>query len=407
VSQTALCDFDGDGRLDYTVGGNGGNFVYRRNDDGTWTRYHLRRINLQGELAMTGRGPTDAGGTAADLDGDGFCDLIVGSSWYRNPGGRLDGDWQQYDYAEASGGNALVHDEILADINGDGRLDLVTMRDATNVRFYEIPEDPTQPWTRHDVGPSTHQGIAPRGFGDLNGDGRVDIVRNDVWFENTLRPDGTIWWRMHYLGPLMTLPPGSLVDDAGWANGAQSWVADINGDGRNDIVQADGETRGARVWWMENLGTEPDGSVRWRRHVIAGGLRTIVDGQSVYYGRVMGALHALCVGDFTGNGREDIVVFESDWARARPGANGEEQPRAFLYENLATGFDGTVLFHEHVIADVNLGGHNIVCGDIMGNGKLDIVAKPWGTQGGNASNVNALGGRYYVIVLENLTEPAE
>src|SRR5690625_3214799 len=44
ISQTALCDFTGDGQLEYHVGGAGGNFIYKFQNDGTWTRTEIRRI---------------------------------------------------------------------------------------------------------------------------------------------------------------------------------------------------------------------------------------------------------------------------------------------------------------------------------------------------------------------------
>jgi hypothetical protein len=394
ISQTALCDFTGDGQLEYHVGGNGGNFIYKINyEDGSWGRTEIRRIQPDGSVEE-GRGPTDAAGTAVDLTGNGLCDLIIGEAWYMNPGS-LDGDWQQFLYAEETGGNPGVHDQEFFDLTGNGRLDMITMNDGTNLRWYEIPEDPTEQWIRTDIGRAIHNAISPMAFGDLNGNGKIDIARGDIWFEN-VNGDGS-WWREHTLGTLMTLPPGRL-DDSGWANGTRTWVIDINGNGRNDIVQVDGETRGSRVWWMENQGTLSDGTVQWRRHIIAGGLRNLVNGESVYYGRVMGGLHSLYVNDFTGNGRPDIVTIEQDWDRARPGPNGEENPRAFLYENLANGFDGTVLFHEHVISDVNLGGHELVGGDVTGNGKLDLITKPW-----SPGSTNAVDGRAYVIFLENIS----
>jgi hypothetical protein len=54
----------------------------------------------------------------------------------------------------------------------------------------------------------------------------------------------------------------------------------------------------------------------------------------------------------------------SDLGRARPGTNPEGNPLAQLWENSGEGFDGTILFHEHVVADVNLGGHETVCKDM-------------------------------------------
>jgi hypothetical protein len=374
ISQTAIFQMDREEGLEFHIGGSAGNFIYKSHSPGRWTRYQVSE----------GRAPTDAGGTVMDVDGDGLGDIVAGSAWFRNTGD-LNVPFERFDYDPE---NERVHDQLAVDINRDGRLDVLTMSDANNTRWYDIPSDPTQPWIRHDIGPAVHGGVAPKGVGDLNGDGHIDVVRTDVWFEN-VNGDG-IQWREHRLGAFMPLPEG----EPNWARDAgRAYVSDLNGDGRNDIVQSVEEIRGGRIWWNENLGTREDGSVEWRRHYIAG------------HDRIIGAVHSLVVEDFTGDGLPDIVVAEMDWQRARPGANGEENPRYFLWENLGIGPEwdpenANVEWKEHVIADINLGGHEIMAGDLTGDGRLDIVGKPW-----SPSPNNALGGRAFVIVLENLTTP--
>jgi len=376
ISQTSLYDVDGDGKLEIHIGTSAGNFIYKMESLGRWSRHQV----------VKGRAPTDAGGLLTDVDGDKDGDIIAGSAWYRNPG-NLNTPWERFDYDPD---NAAVHDQLMVDVNKDGRLDLVTMSDRNNLRWYAIPKDPTQRWTKQDIGPALHGGVAPHGFGDIAGKGFVDFVRVDVWFEN-VKGDGTEW-RQHPLGPFPTLPAG---EPAWAANSARAWVADLNGDGRNDVVQSVEEYRPAQIWWMENLGPGPKGVIQWKRHYIAG------------LDRVMGGLHSLAVADFTGDGKLDVYTSEYEWNRARPGPNGEENPRYFVYENLGVGpaWDGpnaTVRFKEHVIADLNLGGHEDAIADINGDGKVDIVSKPW-----SPSPRNALGGRAFVLLLENLSTPPQ
>ncbi len=371
-SNTGLADMDGDGKLEYIMSsrGTGKIYVYKYHEPGHWSRY------IVGENP-----PTDAGGAVLDVDGDGLPDYLVGGAWYRNSGD-LQTAYERIVFDDDIM-DGSIHDQVVADVNGDGRMDVITMSDRNNLRWYTIPDNPKDPWKRQDIGAAVHGGVAPKGHGDLDGDGDTDIVRTDVWFEN-LDGSGTRW-KKHDLGPFMPLPEG----EPSWADkAARSWVADINEDGRLDVVQTVEEMRGGRVWWMENLGPDSGGTIQWFRHEIAG------------WDRIMGGLHSLGVADFTGNGKLDVITAEQDWQRARPGAKGEENPRYYLWENLGVGPSWSnnpkVEWKEHVIADVNLGGHEIVFGDVTGDGMLDIVGKPW-----SPSDDNALGGKAFVLFLEN------
>ncbi len=408
TSQTYLCDFTGDGQLEYMVGGSEGRFIFKRQNDGSWTRYQIR----------ADRGPTDVGAVALDLTGDGLCDVITGTQWLRNPGfanGEFlspnpqdeENGWQWEDFTiiEGPGG---PHDQILADLTGDGRMEMLYYKDSGDggLRWFEIPEDPTQEWTDHIISiPTTHTGLAPDGAGDIDGDGRIDVAIGYMWFQNLPRSGdaGPIQWVGHNLPAINSLPVGRLEGIpgmAGFVHGTQTIVADINDDGHNDIVVVDAEHVGGRVYWLENLGNDRDGDVRWNRHVVAGGaLLKDAAGEWQYYGRVLGGIHGMCVGDFTGNGRLDIVTVEQDWDRARRPAP-HDRPLGLLWENLATAFDGSIVFAEHVISDVNLGaGHEMVCTDLTGDGRLDIIGKPW-SPGSN----NALGGKNFILFIENLTQ---
>lgn len=73
---------------------------------------------------------------------------------------------------------------------------------------------------------------------------------------------------------------------------------------------------------------------------------------------------------------------------------GDGPLRWYIWENV----DGRGQeWKEHVILDENLGGHQALVGDLSGHGRLDIIGKPW-----RASPKNALGGKMFVLFLENL-----
>ena len=355
-AQTALADLDNDGKLEYIVGRQYGNvYWYKYHTDKTWSRHLLGKNS-----------PSDVGACAFDVDGDGWIDFIAGGAWYqnsRNP----DKPFKRHVFDRKL---RAVHDLVAVDLDGDGRLEVITMSDKNNLRWYKIPADPTQPWLRHDIGSSVHAGVS---VGDLDGDGDIDLVRTNVWFEN-VRGDGTEWLE-HPIGP-STPPPRDFRPPYAF-NATCSAVCDLNGDGKNDIVFTDAEIPGGQVWWMENL----DGRGReWQRHDIYTPVKE----------PRRGAYHSLYVGDLDGDGDLDVLSCEMEAVR------GEKPPRFYIWENI----DGWgKVWQEHVILDINLGGHATVVGDITGNGSLDIVTKPW-----RAHRQNALKGKMYVMFLENLSQ---
>jgi hypothetical protein len=125
-------------------------------------------------------------------------------------------------------------------MDGDGRLDVVAMSDRSALYWYKIPADPTKQLQGYKIGPAVHGAIDPAGVGDIDGDGDNDVVRTNIWFENA---DGKgVKWIEHAnidFGqakaryPLMT----------------KSWIIDIDTDGVNDVVVAEGDCLSGRVAW--------------------------------------------------------------------------------------------------------------------------------------------------------------
>jgi len=305
--QTALADVDGDGVLEFITGQRFGNiFWYDYKDADNWTRYLLGSES-----------PSDVGACAIDVDNDGWMDFVTGGAWYRNSRDPCNKQFKKYVFDKQI---PMVHDIVAGDIDGDDRLEIVTMSDKSNVRWYKIPEDPTAKWERHDIGPSVHAGIS---IGDVDGDGDLDVVRSNIWFEN-VEGDGTKWIE-HPIGP--------CGGSSGWqAYATRSAVCDINGDGHNDVVLADAEIKGAKIVWMENV----DGSgLVWKRHLLPQGDSAL-----------RGAYHSLCVADFDGDGDLDIFSCEMEGPLGR----AERLPRWFIWENV----DGKGNFVEHVILDAGL-----------------------------------------------------
>ncbi|NQT03977.1 MAG: VCBS repeat-containing protein [Planctomycetes bacterium] len=326
MGQTSLVDVDKDGDLDWITGCNGGViwwFEYKAPDN--WLRHTLAQ-----------KAPTEVGGTAFDIDGDGWPDQVSGQAWFRNTGKPREEQFIMYPNAVT----ARCHDNVAADIDGDGKLDVVAMSDRSALYWYKIPADPTKKWKEHKIGKPVHGAIDPAGVADIDGDGDNDVVRTNIWFENA-DGKGTKWTEHNNIDfgqpkarfPLMT----------------KTWITDLDKDGDNDIVQAEGDCISGRVAWHENR----DGKGRiWKRHIIA-------DKAGQDY-------HSLALADFDNDG--DLDVFSGG------GPLTEKPPHKwFIWENL----DGKGRnFKQHEI----LSGkrcHEAKAADVDGDGDIDICSKPW------------------------------
>ena len=326
MGQTSLVDVDRDGDLDWIAGCSGGTiwwFEYRGPDN--WVTHTLGQKVL-----------TEVGGTAFDIDADGWVDQVSGGTWFRNTRKPREQEFVRY----SNGVIAKAHDNVAADIDGDDKLDMVAMSDRSGLFWYKIPADPTKKWKGHKIGGAVHGGIDPAGVADIDGDGDNDVVRSNVWFEN-VDGKGTKWAEHKNIDfgqpkarfPLMT----------------KTWVVDLDKDGDIDIVQAEGDCVSGRVAWHENK----NGRGRaWNRYIIAG-----KGGQD---------FHSVAVADFDNDG--DLDVF------AGGGPLTSKPPHKwFIWENL----DGKGRsWKEHTI----LSGkrcHEAKAADVDGDGDIDICSKPW------------------------------
>jgi FG-GAP-like repeat len=349
--QTSLVDVDGDGDLDFITGGRDAQrsvywFEYRKPDE--WVR-HLIGVDH----------PSDVGGTAFDVNEDGWVDHVAGGVWYRNTGKPRSEPFERIIFDAKL---RAVHDSVAADLDRDGRLDVVTMSDKNNLRWYKIPNDAREPWQSHDIGPGVHAGVA---IGDIDGDGDADVVRSNVWFENVNGRATT--WKEH------RIPFGNPAQPYPLATRCR--VVDIDRDGDADLVMTENEIRAGRIAWIEN----GDGKGRaWTVHEMP---KNDADAR--------GAYHSLAIEDFDKDGDWDIFSVEMEDIR------GDRQPRWFIWENI-DGRGGK--FAERVIFDGKLGGHEAVVADVDGDGDLDICAKLWRPRPDNAN-----GGRNHADFLENLS----
>jgi hypothetical protein len=325
MGQTALVDVNNDGYLDWVFGMRGEMYWYEYVSPSEW------------KLRELGKGAkTDVGGCALDVTGDGWIDFVVGDSWYQNTGNPENEPFilHQKNMLERA------HDVIAVDIDGDGIKDIVQLANK-ELNWYRIPKNYHDVWASTNIGPGIHGGIAPKGYGDLDGDGDIDIVRGDAWFEN-VDGKGKSWKRHDALIP----PDGSRPDKYGLC--LKTWVVDLNNDGLPDIIQAECDTPNGRVFWWENV----NNGGKFKFHMISANST----GQD---------FHSLAVADFNGNGHLDIL--------SGGGPLSQEVHRLYIWENISG--DGSV-WKEHIILEGKRV-HEAIVADVDGDGDMDIVTKPW------------------------------
>ena len=318
-------------------------------DDPASTQWRKHTINDQSPFEAVG---------VADFNGDGKLDVFSGDSWYAAP------DWVRHKVRDVQPGtNPHYHEDfadVPLDVNGDGKVDIVTCAYfSRRIAWVEQPDDPTGPWTEHLIdtpgsmetsylvdlyGDGTPvylpnvggqvvwyelKSTTPEvkweqrqlsregaghgiGHGDVNSDGRIDIITPKGWYEQPAERDAD--WNFHAEFSLGT----ASIEIIGH---------DFDGDGDTDVTWGMGHNFG--LHWLKQS-KDSNGKRTWTKEDIDTSFSQV---------------HALHLADFNGDGELEFVTGKRIYAHSsEPGATAEPCVFSYRFDRKTTKWVKTVVY---------------------------------------------------------------
>jgi len=353
---SSILDIDGDGKLDIAAGRN---YYLAPN----WTKHTDYRDGAE----TNGPDVDDNFEGTMDVNNDGRMDVLSsgwmrrqGIWWYENPG-KPGVKWASYPLLQADGVEGMVIGNLAGHGNQDVLVNYFARKPGRSLIWYEHIGQ--APWFKeHALGPENIGVSHGGGIGDINGDGRNDVVTTSGWFEAPLHPavDPWIWhpdWQFSSYG----------ADGKPGGAGLPILVTDVNGDGLNDII----------------MGSDHGYGLAWFEQKMEGGKRTFV---KHWIETEYPTFHTMILADLDGDGRPELITGKQ--LLAHNGADvGAFEPVFLFYYKFAHGrFERHIVSYSYLAPYFGPAGNqtpppNYVVGtgmklnvaDMDGDGKPDIV----------------------------------
>jgi len=285
----------------------------------------------------------------SDVNGDGWADqIVVGfpgapATWRENPGNKVykPGPWKEHPLFHSACNESAGFGDLL----GNKKPVCCFGYDEKTMAWYEPGSDLNKEFVNHDLSPAS-QANAPgaarfwhgMGIGDVNGDGRPDVITRAGYYEAPKDPRTSPW----------NFVAANLGPDC-----AQMYAYDVNGDGIPDVVSS--SSHGIGVWWFEQK--KGANGPEFTQHVIDDSFS-----QS----------HSLVMADINGDGVMDFVTGKRFWAH---GPTGDVRPGdpAVIYWFELKRKNGQVEWTKHEVDNDSGVGTQFLVADVNKDGKPDII----------------------------------
>lgn len=303
----------------------------------------FKKRHYIGEVQAIGEYYDDFSTIAMDVNGDGYLDFVTGGWWgntlrWRENPGPAGGEWREHIIAET--GN--VETTRAWDVDGDGELEIVPNCPGAALIVFKLVKDAngrgTGEFESHVIW-EAKQGHG-LGFGDITGNGRGDFLLADGWLEAPADTYGGEWvWH-----PDWSFGPASVP----------ILVADVNGDGLNDVIVGGGHRYG--LDWYEQ-GRE-GGEFTWKQHAID---------------PFNSQFHDMFWVDIDGDGNPELVTGKRYRAHCGNDPGAFDPVGIYYYKWTGESFSKQIIDYGPTRQGTGCGIY-FALADLTGNGLLDVVA---------------------------------